>query len=139
MALCQKILKQGASAEIMIGRNGISEIARMLNHAEILVSVNTGIMHLGAILGVPTVTINGPTAVHRWGPIGSRVANVTPPDGSGGFLDLGFEYDGHAENVMEKISVDDVMCAVQQLCGASIDVGFARDLQPIWEAANSCA
>jgi ADP-heptose:LPS heptosyltransferase len=136
-ALCRMILAQGASAEVLIGRNGISEIARVLIHAEMLVSVNTGVMHLGAILGVPTVAINGPTAVHRWGPIGPRVINVCPPDGSGGFLDLGFEYGGHAENVMEKISVGDVMRAVQQLCGAFIDAGAARDLQPIGYAADS--
>ena len=67
-ALRDAILSQGASAEVMIGRIGIAEIARVLTHAEMLVSVNTGIMHLGAILGVPTVSINGPTAVHRWGP-----------------------------------------------------------------------
>jgi ADP-heptose:LPS heptosyltransferase len=133
------ILNQGALARIMIGRNGIGVIARVLNHAELLVSVNTGIMHLGAILGVPTVSINGPTAVHRWGPIGSRVANVTPSDGSGGFLDLGFEYGSHAENVMEKISVDDVMREVHQLCGASIDGGVARHLQTTREAADSRA
>jgi heptosyltransferase I len=138
-ALCQMILKLGASAEIMIGRDGISEIARVLNHAEMLVSVNTGIMHLGAILGVPTVAINGPTAVHRWGPIGPRVANVTPSDGSGGFLDIGFEYSGHAENVMGKISVDDVMQLVQQLCNVSIDACVARGLQLRQDSAYSRA
>lgn len=43
------------------------------------------------------------------------MANVCPPDGGGGFLDLGFEYRGHPADVMSKISVDDVMRAVQQL------------------------
>lgn len=138
-ALRQTILSQGALSEVMIGRNGIDEIARVLIHAEMLVSVNTGIMHLGAILGVPTVSINGPTAAHRWGPMGPRVANVCPPDGSGGFLDLGFEYGGHAENVMERISVDDVMRGVQQLCGTSIEAGVARKLHPVWETADSRA
>jgi ADP-heptose:LPS heptosyltransferase len=136
MALCQMIIALGASAEILIGRDGIGEIARVLNHAEMLVSVNTGIMHLGAILGVPTVAINGPTAVHRWGPIGPRVANVTPSDGSGGFLDLGFEYSGHAESVMEKISVEDVMQAVQQLNCLSVDPNAAHGLQMRQDSVN---
>jgi heptosyltransferase III len=133
------ILSQGASAEVMIGRNGIAEIARVLTHAEMLVSVNTGIMHLGAILGVPTVALNGPTAVHRWGPVGPRVANVSPPDGSGGFLDLGFEYGGHSENVMEKISVDDVMNAVQQLCGMAINSSVAGEIKTRPETNDSHA
>jgi ADP-heptose:LPS heptosyltransferase len=121
-ALRERILAQGAPAEILIGCEGIGEIARVLRHVEMLVSVNTGIMHLGAILGVPTVALNGPTAVDRWGPIGPRVANLCPSDGSGGFLDLGFEYRGHRENVMEKISVTDVVEAAQQLCGMAMEL-----------------
>lgn len=119
--LRQRILSQGIPAEILIGRDGITEIARALSHAEMLVSVNTGIMHLGAILGVPTVSINGPTSVHRWGPVGPRIANVVPPDGSGGFLDLGFEYRGHPENVMNRISITDVVQAIENLGGIAIN------------------
>ncbi|MGD0831278.1 MAG: glycosyltransferase family 9 protein [Terracidiphilus sp.] len=120
------MLSHGVSAEVRIGWNGISEIARLLAHAKMLITVNTGIMHLGAILKVPTIAINGPTAVHRWGPIGPRVANVCPRDGSGGFLDLGFEYHGHLENVMKKISVDDVILAAQQLFYKSINANIMR-------------
>jgi len=72
-------------------------------------------MHLGAIVGTPTISINGPTSAERWGPIGPRVANVCPSDGSGGFLDLGFEYRGKPADVMDRISVADVMRAVKQL------------------------
>jgi heptosyltransferase-3 len=113
--LCKKISTQGIQVQALIGQDGITGVARVLKHAEMLISVNTGIMHLGAILGVPTVCINGPTALHRWGPVGPRVANVCPSDGSGGFLDLGFEYRGRSTDTMNKISVSDVMCAVHQL------------------------
>ena len=95
----------------------------MLQQAEMLISVNTGIMHLGAILGVPTVALNGPNSAHRWGPVGTRVANVRTSDGSGGFLDLGFEFRGR--NVMVNISVEDVMVAVSQLLPVHDDAGIA--------------
>ena len=113
--LCLRLRSQGVPAGPFIGRGGLGEVARLLKHAQMLISVNTGIMHLGAILGVPTISLNGPTAAHRWGPRGPRVANVCPSDGSGGFLDLGFEYRGHPGGVMEKISVDDVLKAVRRL------------------------
>lgn len=113
LALCEKLIESGVSAEVIIGRDGIAEVARILQQAEMLVSVNTGIMHLGAILGVPTIALNGPTASHRWGPVGAHVANVPTIDGSGGFLDLGFEFRG--QNVMVNIFVDDVLLAVEQL------------------------
>jgi ADP-heptose:LPS heptosyltransferase len=112
-ALCQKIAARGIPVKTLIGRNGIAEVARALQQVEMLVSVNTGIMHLGAILGVPTVALNGPNAANRWGPLGPYVANVQTRDGSGGFLDLGFEF--HGRDVMGNISIENVIFAVQQL------------------------
>jgi len=112
-ALREKLHHHGIDAEVLIGKDGIAGVARVLRQVEMLVSVNTGIMHLGAILGVPTVALNGPNSAHRWGPVGSRVANVPTTDGSGGFLDLGFEF--HGRNVMVNISVEDTVRAVEQL------------------------
>ena len=123
-SLSQRLAADGTPVQILIGQKGISEVATVLKHAKLLVSVNTGIMHLGAILGTPTISINGPTSAHRWGPVGPRVANVCPPDGSGGFLDLGFEYRGRLTDVMSKISVADVMFAVNQLHCVPDDAGI---------------
>jgi len=124
-SLSQRLVADGSPVQILIGQKGISEVAAVLKHAKMLVSVNTGIMHLGAILGTPTISINGPTSSHRWGPVGPRVANVCPPDGSGGFLDLGFEYRGHLTDVMSKISVADVIFAVNQLHSVPDYAGIA--------------
>ncbi len=105
---------EGISAEVFTGSDGLISVAHLLQQARLLVSVNTGIMHLGAILGTPTVVINGPTAEHRWGPVGPRVANVNAPDGRGGFLHLGFEFDGNPTDSMERTPVNDVLAAAEQ-------------------------
>lgn len=126
-ALGEKLAAQGAPVEVLIGRDGLNEVARVLAHAEMLVSVNTGIMHLGAILGTPTVAINGPTSVRRWGATGANVVNVCPADGSGGFLDLGFEYRGHRGSVMNRIAVEDVVRAIGRLHGADLLPDAARE------------
>ena len=120
-ALRRRLVAEGIPTEVLVGRDGLGEIARALMHAEVLVSVNTGIMHLGAILGVPTVSINGPTSSRRWGPVGPRVTNVCPADGSGGFLDLGFEFRGHSTNTMELVLVEDVLLAIRTLCSTDDD------------------
>ena len=114
-ALHKKIAAKGVPVEILIGRDGISGVARVLKRSAMLVSVNTGIMHLGAILGVPTVALNGPNDAKRWGPVGPCVVNVPTSDGSGGFLDLGFEFQGR--EVMSKITVDAVVRSVKELPG----------------------
>jgi ADP-heptose:LPS heptosyltransferase len=123
--LRRSLIAEGIPAILLVGRDGLGEIARVLMHAELLVSVNTGIMHLGAILGVPTVSINGPTSSLRWGPVGPRVANACPSDGSGGFLDLGFEFHGHSTDTMKRILVEDVMSAIRSVCGSRNESGLA--------------
>jgi len=114
-ALFQTLRNQGATVRILIGREGLAAIAGTLMQAEMLISVNTGILHLGAILGVPTIALNGPTSAARWGAVGRCAVNVAPGDGSGAYLDLGFEYRGRTENVMAKITVDQVLEAVHTL------------------------
>jgi heptosyltransferase-3 len=138
-ALCQRLVQQGTAASVLIGRNGLDEIARVLAHAEMLVSVNTGIMHLGAILGVPTVSINGPTSSRRWGPVGPRVANVCPSDGSGEFLDLGFEFHNGCSNTMGKIQVAEVLRAVHSLFGGKENCIGAMNSHVEWVTPHPLA
>lgn len=91
------------------------ELAAVLCASRAVVSVNTGVMHLAAQLGVPTVALEGPTPPHRWGPIGPRAVSVTSPLPGCGYLNLGFEYDGQRTDCMEGVSVDSVEEAVRQL------------------------
>jgi len=112
---------QGVNAHVFVGRDGLSSVARLLMRAELLVSVNTGIMHLGALLGTPTVSINGPTAQHRWGPVGRYVIGVDTPDSSGGFLHLGFEFEGNPTDTMERISTEQVFKAAQVVLRCKCD------------------
>jgi ADP-heptose:LPS heptosyltransferase len=95
------------------------DCARLLGGAAIVVSVNTGVMHLAAALGVPTVGLNGPTSCRRWGPIGRRTLCVASPDVPEGYLDLGFERDDRYPNAMNAISVPAVLEAWDRLSSDS--------------------
>jgi heptosyltransferase I len=90
----------------------------LLQRASLLVSVNTGIMHVGAAMGVPTVGLHGPTNPLRWGPIGERVRAVASKTPGAGGLNLGFEYDGDT-NYMEGIDFEEVVQACRELLGLS--------------------
>lgn len=113
--MVKRMVELGLRAASYLSPDGFCSLAHLILRARVVVSVNTGVMHLAAILGSPTVSLNGPTAPRRWGPWGQRVANVGPSDGSGGFLNLGFEFDGHSESVMEKISIEDAAASVRNL------------------------
>jgi len=104
--------------EVRAGKDGLVAVANLLRRATCVVSVNTGIMHLAAAVGAPTLGLNGPTAEHRWGPVGAKVDSVSVPLPHGGYLNLGFEYEGRPRDCMERIGVDEVWQKVAQLAGA---------------------
>jgi ADP-heptose:LPS heptosyltransferase len=86
-----------------------------LRHAVGLVSVNTGVMHLGAALGVPVVVLNGPTSGRRWGPRGAPSRAVASPMVPEGYLNLGWERDDRYRDCMAAITVDAVVSAWDDL------------------------
>jgi heptosyltransferase I len=69
------------------------------------------------LLGAPTVSLEGPVPVERWGPIGPRARSVASTFDGCGYLDLGFEYAGHRLDCMAGISVEAVIAAVDELRG----------------------
>ena len=90
------------------GQYSLIELASIMNQSHAVVSVNTGIAHMSAALGKPTVCLNGPTSPNRWRPLGDHVKNINSTKKGAGFLNLGFEYDCGPVDTMKYISVEDV-------------------------------
>jgi lipopolysaccharide heptosyltransferase III len=103
--------------ESVAGRYALAELVGLLRRASCIVSVNTGVMHLAAASGAPTVALNGPTSEARWGPVGERTRSVNADLPGCGYLNLGFEYDRGRTDCMRAISVDRVADAVFDLLG----------------------
>jgi ADP-heptose:LPS heptosyltransferase len=80
-----------------------------------VISVNTGVMHVAAALGTPTIALNGPTSGVRWGPLGPHTRCVASPMIPTGYLDLGFEHDERYRDCMRAITVDMVLAAWNDL------------------------
>jgi ADP-heptose:LPS heptosyltransferase len=90
--------------------------AETLAKSAAVVSVNTGVMHLAAALGRPTLALHGPTNPCRWGPVGAMTRVVGPgPAVGGGYLNLGFEYPTNPPDCMGMIEVEEVWLALMQL------------------------
>ncbi len=105
----------GVRAKAFVGDKGIQSLCELLKESRLVVSVNTGVMHLAAVLGTSTIALNGPTASHRWGPVGPSVASVAPRGVGCGYLHLGFEFDDNPTDCMERTDIEDVLSAVRQL------------------------
>lgn len=62
-----------ASGVDVVGNLGILELATVLAGADAYLGNDSGVTHLAAALGVPTVALFGPTEPRRWGPKGPNV------------------------------------------------------------------
>lgn len=113
--LVDRMRSTGLSPTNAAGVFSLSEVAEVLAASEAVVSVNTGLMHLAALVGARTVSLEGPTPTRRWGPLGPRVRTVVTSLDGCSYIDLGFEYAGQRLDCMDGISVDAVVDAVDDL------------------------
>lgn len=111
----QRLREAGLEAEAFVGRDGFASLCQLLLHARLVVSVNTGVMHLAAILGAPTISLNGPNTNGRWGPVGLHSIGLESPGEGCGYLHLGFEHNCGATDCMERITVEMVLDAAESL------------------------
>ena len=84
----------------------------LVNEMDMVVSGNTGVMHVAAALGKKQVALHGPTNALLWGPVKSnaRVVRTSCPECP--CLKLGFEYHRRDQLCMSKIDPEDVKTAI---------------------------
>lgn len=56
----------------MSGKSSLKELATLYKQADVLISTDTGPMHIGAAMDTPVVAVFGPTAPWRTGPYGEN-------------------------------------------------------------------
>jgi len=91
-----------------------SETLTILKNAQLVISINTGIMHVAAAIGTPLITLNGAVNINRWGALGKNVQNITSTVEDSQYLNLGFEYKGHRKDCMQYLLPEDVITALQK-------------------------
>jgi len=81
---CSRVRASLSSAVRVVEAKGLSlvEIAALLELCTPYVGNDSGLSHLAAALGIPTVAVFGPTDPSVWAPRGRRVAVVCSPDGT---------------------------------------------------------
>ena len=70
---------------VMLEGSDVAVYAALLQRAVLVVANDTGPGHMAGALGVPTLSVLGPTVAHQWAPYGPRVHVVQhpqPPDGA---------------------------------------------------------
>ena len=87
----------------LTGETALRETMGVLTHLSLFVGNDTGVSHIAASVGTPTVTLFGPTPALKWGNTGPHNAVITAPDGC-----------------MDSIAVAPVECAALDLLFAGV-------------------
>lgn len=102
------------------GQLDLVELAALLGRLDLLVSSDTGPMHLAAAMGTPSVALYGPADPRRYGPDtpAARVVRVQLPCSPCGQVRLPpARCRGHIPDCMNGITVDAVIAAAGDLLG----------------------
>jgi heptosyltransferase II len=98
------------------GKTSVGQLAAFFEHCQLLVSNDSGPVHVAAALGIPVVSIftrNQPGInPQRWRPLGDRSSCVAPP------LDLSLSFaegEIHDPGFLENVTVEQVMAAVDDV------------------------
>jgi ADP-heptose:LPS heptosyltransferase len=100
------------------GTLGIVDLAALLARLDVLVTGDTGPMHLAAVVGTPVVALFGPSNPARYGPLGPRhrVLRVDLPCSPCGQVRLPPERcRGHVPDCMDGIQVDMVVAVADEV------------------------
>jgi heptosyltransferase II len=109
-------MKRQDRAVVLAGRTSVAELVGVLSQAWVVVSNDTGPAHVSAALGLPTVTIFGPTEEFATHPVGPSARTVRRPVECSPCMLRDCPID---HRCMTGVSVDDVLAAVDAIVAPS--------------------
>jgi len=116
-------LPAAATVVNLVGVPDLVTLAAVLSRLSLLITPDTGPMHLAAVLGTPIVAVFGPSSPDRWGPLARsrRIVRIDLPCSPCNRIRRPPERCvGHTPDCLEFIDVDTVYKAARELLGAGI-------------------
>ena len=95
---------------------GLPLFLAVLRRAAVFISGDTGPLHFAAGLGVPTISLFGPSSPQQWAPIGNRHRALT---GSPCSCDGNLSACQSAQFCLANISTEDVFECLQAVAGST--------------------
>jgi heptosyltransferase III len=98
----------------LIGRTGLLTAAAVLRRCAMFIGNDTGLMHIAAASGVPTLGLFGPSPIDQYAPWGRCTAVVRTSDPPESMFGPGFDH-RTTDTLMDSLSVEAVEAAVLEL------------------------
>jgi ADP-heptose:LPS heptosyltransferase len=100
-----------------LGKLSILETARVISQLDLLITTDTGLMHIANILGVPLIAMFGPTLTTKNAPGGERSWVLISGMGCAPCQDNSKFHNCKAPVCMQSIGVGDVMSLTKMILG----------------------
>ncbi len=98
----------------LVGRVDLLTAAAALRRCALFIGNDTGLMHIAAATGTPTLGLFGPSPIEKYAPWGSCTAVVQTADGPETMFGRGFNH-LTTDTLMDSLSVDAAEAAAHQL------------------------
>lgn len=98
-------------SECLAGRLSWDATISLIRRATLVISGNTGVMHIAAAWNIPQIALHGPTDVRLWGPINPNATVISSRCPECPCLKLGFEYHTRNGSCMAQITEAEVLDA----------------------------
>ncbi len=109
-----KKLLNGAAVDLA-GQITWPGLVALVDNVDLVISGNTGVMHVAAARQKKQVALHGPTNPKLWGPLNPNARVVQSTCAQCPCLKLGFEYHSNDASCMRKVAIEDVKNAVLSL------------------------
>jgi heptosyltransferase-3 len=106
----------------LVGKLDLLTAAAVVRRCVLFIGNDTGLMHIVAAVGTPTLGLFGPSPIAQYAPWGSRTAVVRTADPPETMFPPGFDH-RTTETLMDSLSVDAVEAAARRLwqsCGSAV-------------------
>ena len=105
----------------LAGKTNLAETAAVINKGAVLVSGDSGILHIGVGLGKPTVSLFGPGITKKWAPTGADHIVINKNLPCSPCTKFGYTPNCRIDaKCMSDISVDEVVAAVEKLLAQQV-------------------
>jgi ADP-heptose:LPS heptosyltransferase len=98
----------------LVGKLDLLTAAAALRRCALFIGNDTGLMHIAAAVGTPTLGLFGPSPIEQYAPWGSRTAVARTADAPGTMFPPGFDH-RTTDTLMDSLSVEAAETAVYQL------------------------
>ena len=99
----------------LCGRLSLAALAELLAEVPLLVSVDTGVLHLSAAVDGCAIGLHGPTKAARWGAVSVRARGLDAPHPAGGYILYGWEDHPAELDIMSTLAPERVLAAADEM------------------------